>query len=58
MEVRAMGEELLGHTDAVDDGQGAEAGEAAGPEQDPWRRGFRDPENWHDLAERGTPRNG
>ena len=19
---------------------------------------FRDPENWHDLAERGTPRNG
>ena len=53
-----MGEELLGHTDAVDDGQGAEAGEAAGPEQDPWRRGFRDPENWHDLAERGTPRNG
>ena len=54
-----MGEEYPGRTDAMDDELGAaEAGDAGGSAQDPWRRGFRDPENWHDLAERGTPRNG
>jgi hypothetical protein len=53
-----MGDEILGRADTADDG--ANAGEMgdAGAERDAWRRGFRDPENWHDLAERGTPRNG
>jgi len=47
--------------DARDDGAAGaslamaerEAGERTGR-----RGGFADPENWHDLAERGTPRNG
>jgi len=53
-----MGDEILGRADGADDGLiAAEAGDA-GMTQDAWRRGFRDPENWHDLAERGTPRDG
>ncbi len=57
-----MGDELRARADGGDetvqagsagaaDSTGADAGEQ-------WRRGFLDPENWHDLAERGTPRNG
>jgi hypothetical protein len=39
----------------------AEAGAAEGTDagREPAHRpDFGDPENWHDLAERGTPRNG
>lgn len=54
-----MGNEIMAGADARDDapapGGGAREG---GNERDGWRRGFLDPENWHDLAERGTPRNG
>jgi hypothetical protein len=52
-----MGDEIEGRVEARgDDSQAAVPGGADGAEQ--WRRGFLDPENWHDLAERGTPRNG
>jgi hypothetical protein len=48
--------------DAREDGaQGAAAASGAreGGERDGARRGgLMDPESWHDLAERGTPRNG
>ena len=45
--------------DARDEGvDGGLAAGDGGDERAAWRRGFSDPENWHDLAERGTPRNG
>lgn len=45
--------EGLGGTEASEDGSAMEmlAPRALHPD-------FGDPENWHDLAERGTPRNG
>ena len=54
-----MGDEMMAGGGARDDAVGAN-GEAreSGGERDAWRRGFLDPDNWHDLAERGTPRNG
>lgn len=54
-----MSDEMMASTNARDDAltAGGDAREAGG-ERDGWRRGFLDPENWHDLAERGTPRNG
>lgn len=56
-----MGEELDTRAEARGDGGqagGAAAGQAGADGAEQWRRGFLDPENWHDLAERGTPRNG
>lgn len=57
-----MGDELEARAEARQDGGpagGAAAGDSPrGDAADQWRRGFLDPENWHDLAERGTPRNG
>ncbi|HEU4559284.1 MAG TPA: hypothetical protein VFS20_15615 [Longimicrobium sp.] len=54
-----MGDEIMAGADGRD-GALAAGGEArnAGSEREGWRRGFLDSENWHDLAERGTPRNG
>ena len=46
---------LEGGADALD-AQAADAMEEAAPRA--LRPAFNDPENWHDLAERGTPRNG
>jgi hypothetical protein len=55
-----MGDETTAGSDARDEALRASgvARDAAGGERDGWRRGFQDPENWHDLAERGTPRSG
>ncbi|HEX9936876.1 MAG TPA: hypothetical protein VGB15_07125 [Longimicrobium sp.] len=55
-----MGDETTAGADAHDDvlTAGGEARDAPGGGRDGWRRGFLDPENWHDLAERGTPRSG
>lgn len=55
-----MGDETTAGADARDEAltAGGGARDAAGGERDGWRRGFLDPENWHDLAERGTPRSG
>jgi hypothetical protein len=53
-----MGEEILGRAEMDEDGLGAAGAADSADGNDAWRRGFRDPENWHDLAERGTPRNG
>ena len=41
---------------ALDDAQSAGVTDEAVPRA--LRPAFNDPENWHDLAERGTPRNG
>ena len=54
-----MDEDRLGATagaEALDDAQAAGSGDEAAPRA--LRPEFADPENWHDLAERGTPRNG
>ncbi|HET7462392.1 MAG TPA: hypothetical protein VFJ82_14160 [Longimicrobium sp.] len=55
-----MGDELEARAEAREDGgqAGGGAGDPARGGAEQWRRGFLDPENWHDLAERGTPRNG
>lgn len=53
-----MGEETLGRGDVGEDVFDAAGAARASSVNEMWRRGFRDPENWHDLAERGTPRNG
>jgi len=45
--------------DAREEGASLALGEREAGERTGGRRGgFSDPENWHDLAERGTPRNG
>lgn len=54
-----MGDEIMAGANGRD-GALAAGGEArdGGSDRAEWRRGFMDPENWHDLAERGTPRSG
>ena len=54
-----MAEHALENADGVDGYQDASAAggtDEAAPRA--LRPHFGDPENWHDLAERGTPRNG
>lgn len=40
------------------DAAAADSGDYEGARSGALRPDFRDPESWHDLAERGTPRNG
>jgi hypothetical protein len=52
----AMDEHALENPGGTEANEGAPGAEGSAPRA--LHPDFGDPENWHDLAERGTPRNG